>query len=365
MDETAVYIGTRNGEFIAIPHTRFVNTDSISIKEKDLLSPHDCEGQTFAAQRDRTCVLWRFPPNKNDKEVTATYSDGVLQDDRLYIALNRVEDSSKRDSKATGYVYALATSDGDEIWPVPSRTAGQIFGSPAVEGDHIYVADDKGIVYAFETQSGERIWERKVSDKRFWSTPAVADGVVYIGGMDKRLHALDAKTGEPKWPTPFKAGGAIASRPLILGGLVYVGAFDGKIHAIDRATGKEQASFSADNWVWNDAIAQDDTIYVASLSGSIYALRADDLTELWRYPASGSDAPTAPIRSALLISGNDLFAATNNGHILAIVLKDGASDRRRDPADLDAKVLASFAAAGSKLYVSDMKERLHQIEVRQ
>lgn len=366
VDDTAVYIGTRNGEFVAIPHTRFLNSDSISIKEKDLLSPEICEGVTPpAAQRDRTCVLWRFPAEKKEKEVTATYSDGVLRGNRLYVALNRVEDTSKRNSKATGYVYALNTKDGAEIWDAPFRTAGQIFGSPAVEGDRAYVADDKGIVYAFETKTGERLWERQVSDQKFWSTPTVDDGVLYIGGMDKRLYALKAESGDDAWPAPFQADGAIASQPLVAGDLVYVGAFDRTVYSVNRKTGKEQKPFSADQWIWNDAVAKGDAIYVASLSGTIYALRASDLTPLWQYPPQGSEAFTGPIRSTLLISGDDLFAATRKGHILALALKDGSPNRRRDPADLDAQVLSSLSISGSKLYVSDTEQRLHQIEVRQ
>ncbi|MSQ25355.1 MAG: hypothetical protein EXR49_03635 [Dehalococcoidia bacterium] len=363
VDDTAVYIGTRNGEFVAIPNTRFLKADSISIKEKDLFIPADCEGLLPSALRDRTCVLWRFPAEKKEKEVTATYSDGVLRDGRLYVALNRVADTSKRNSKATGFVYALNAKDGAEIWDFP--TAGQIFGSPAVQGDRVYVADDKGIVYAFETPTGERVWERQVSHQKFWSTPTVADGVVYIGGMDKRLYALDSATGSPVWPAPFQADGAIASKPLVAGDMIYVGAFDRTVHAVDRATGKERASFSADQWVWNDAVVKGEAIYVASLSGTIYALRASDLTELWRFPTKGTEALTGPIRSTLLISGDDLFAATRKGHILALALKDGAPDRRRDPADLDAQVLSSLSISGSKLYVSDMDQRLHQIEVRQ
>ena len=43
------------------------------------------------------------------------------------------------------------------------------------------------------------------------SSPAVADGVVYIGSSDNFLYAIDAATGKQRWK--FDAHGNVASSP--------------------------------------------------------------------------------------------------------------------------------------------------------
>lgn len=48
------------------------------------------------------------------------------------------------------------------------------------------------------------------------TSPAVADGVVYIGSLDGHLHALDRDTGKEKWN--FKSSRPIASSPAVDGG---------------------------------------------------------------------------------------------------------------------------------------------------
>jgi len=49
----------------------------------------------------------------------------------------------------------------------------------------------------------------------------LSDGVIYIGGTDHALYALDAKTGKPKWPGGFRTRDTITGAPIISNGLVY------------------------------------------------------------------------------------------------------------------------------------------------
>ena len=53
----------------------------------------------------------------------------------------------------------------------------------------------------------------------------MADGVVYIGGFDGYVYALDAATGERLWR--FNTYGWIDSSPAVVGGVIYVGSSGG------------------------------------------------------------------------------------------------------------------------------------------
>src|SRR5205085_7547205 len=67
------------------------------------------------------------------------------------------------------------------------------------------------------------------------SSPAVANGTVFVGSGDGHLYALQLATGERRWR--FDAGSVVASSPAVGGGLVYATARDGSIFAVDTATG--------------------------------------------------------------------------------------------------------------------------------
>ncbi len=53
-------------------------------------------------------------------------------------------------------------------------------------------------MYALDAASGELKWKFKVDDSAYahFTSPQVANGVLYAGGDTGRLYALDIKTGD-------------------------------------------------------------------------------------------------------------------------------------------------------------------------
>ena len=64
------------------------------------------------------------------------------------------------------------------------------------------------------------------------SSPAVADGVVYVGSQDHTLYALDARTGKRLWS--YATGSSIVSSPTVADGAVYVGSNDHNLYAFNQ-----------------------------------------------------------------------------------------------------------------------------------
>ena len=61
-----------------------------------------------------------------------------------------------------------------------------------------------------------------------------------VGSHDRFLHAVDQGTGQVRWR--FAAAGPIDdSSPAVGDGLVYVGTLAGTVHAVDLRTGRDQA----------------------------------------------------------------------------------------------------------------------------
>jgi hypothetical protein len=66
-----------------------------------------------------------------------------------------------------------------------------------------------------------------------FSSPAVANGVVYVGSDDSNVYALNATTGAKLWG--FTTGYWVYSSPAVANGTVYVGSVDGNVYAIGNA----------------------------------------------------------------------------------------------------------------------------------
>ena len=127
-----------------------------------------------------------------------------------------------------GELAAFRASSGTLLWTV----AGNFLSSPSASEGTVYVGDDDNL-QAFSEADGSPVWTAAVSAGK--STPAIADGVLYVGAEDGTLHAIDQGTGASIWTDDL--GGAIESSPAVANGVVYVGSTTGALYAVDAETG--------------------------------------------------------------------------------------------------------------------------------
>ena len=62
-----------------------------------------------------------------------------------------------------------------------------------------------------------------------WGSPAVANGVVYVGAFDDKVYAFDAATGAQLWTAT--TGNIIGSSPAVANGTLYIGSLDNSLYA--------------------------------------------------------------------------------------------------------------------------------------
>ena len=81
----------------------------------------------------------------------------------------------------------------------------------------------KGINQTSKVKIGTPIWEFETGDKVF-SSPAIGpDGMVYVGSVDKKLYAINGKSGVKLWEFETGAGVSDSSPAIGPDGTVYVG----------------------------------------------------------------------------------------------------------------------------------------------
>jgi outer membrane protein assembly factor BamB len=114
-------------------------------------------------------------------------------------------------------------------------TGGGVYSSPAVANGVVYVGSEDNNVYALNAKTGALLWNYTTGNS-IDSSPAVANGVVYVGGGND-VYALNASSGALLWS--YATNGAVESSPAVVNGVVYVGSDDGNLYAFGLKKGRK------------------------------------------------------------------------------------------------------------------------------
>lgn len=191
-------------------------------------------------------------------------------------------------------LYAIEAHSGRLKWKY--ETGGLVRSQPAIADQRIYFSSDDGYLYALESEHGLEQWrvdignisERavlslSVTSSDFYdyrqSSPAIADGWIYIGSADGNVYALDADTGEIRWK--FQTGEKVRATPTVENGIVYIGSWDGFLYALDAKSGQLHWKYDAAPHtdppfyyrpIQTKALVYNGLVYCASRKASIFAL---------------------------------------------------------------------------------------------
>lgn len=216
----------------------------------------------------------------------------------------------------------------------------------AAQGN-LYISTAGGLV-VLDAASGELAW-RWDTELPLGNSPTVADGVVYVAGYDRKLHALDAATGRHLWEfAGAKAG--YDTNPLVVDGRVFVGNRDGVMYAVGAHGTPQQGrllwDFDTQQPIHLTAAHHGGVIYFASNDNRAYALVAETGEMLWRsepLPTNGFQAywpvahgdkviysgapnyrPGAPGVGAAPDSHAEIFAGVAGGQLIGEMLPSEA-----------------------------------------
>ncbi len=164
-------------------------------------------------------------------------------------------------------IDASNVSDLDIAWRATTGTA--IFSSPAVANGVVYVGSYDDNLYAYNATTGALLWSA-TTGSRIESSPAVANGVVYVGSQDDKLYAYHATTGALLWSAT--TGSTIASSPAVANGVVYVGSYDDNLYAYNVTTGALLWSATTGSRIESSPALANGMVYVGSEDNNLYAL---------------------------------------------------------------------------------------------
>lgn len=221
------------------------------------------------------------------------------------------------------------------------HTGGAVISSPAVWNGLVYVGSTDGDVYAIDRERGVLRW-RFATKSRVVSSPAVAGGMLYFNSYDGNMYAVDAATGRLRWK--FQTGGekrfegthlhgfqpaaetmpdpfdVFLSSPTVWHDAVYFGSGDGNIYALDAGSGRLRWKVKTGDVVHASPAVADGTLFVGSWDGYFYALDAGSGVEKWRFK-TGDDATIhnqVGIQSSAAVVDGMVYFGCRDSHLYAL-----------------------------------------------
>ncbi len=214
------------------------------------------------------------------------------------------------------------TADGQVVW---ERSLFEEFGKisgyggrtqcPVVDEDRVIVGffglswgdlakpPPRMAYYAFDKRTGELLWVSPVGGRprdTNYSHPviAVVDGerLLIGGGADGGIHAIQARSGKPKWSFRMSRRGLNAT-PVVVGHRVYISHGEdnidttkfGRVECIDA---RGSGDITDTNSIWRvdgikagytGLLEKDGILYVVADTGRLYAFDSANGDRLWSY----------------------------------------------------------------------------------
>jgi outer membrane protein assembly factor BamB len=161
----------------------------------------------------------RFNSNRRESP-SNIYGMPVLHENRVYVAgggdiwwgkhqawLKCVDATGAGDRTANGLLW--------------SYTLGRhVLATPAIAEGMVFIGDCAGAFHCIDIQTGKAIWTHEIRGDA-WSSPFIADGKVYQGTQGGMLYAF-ALSRDKKVLQAMELGSAVSASPVAANGVLYV-----------------------------------------------------------------------------------------------------------------------------------------------
>ena len=346
-------IGTENPQGWASPV--FDNNTVYFLQSKDRL------GAAPITSTDQTITLdWSFPDKNRteDKDISlkAVYGEPVIDGDRLYF------------SSYSGGVFALNKTDGRPVWRMKDEIKGHVVGGVAVGANVLAFGTTDGHLYVVNKadKSPAPGWNAKGRSfgEEIWATPIIKGDTLYVATMGGDVHALSVKDGSELWEEPFHTSGAVPDITL-MGDRLFVASLNRNLYEVSSADGAEIGQFKATDWVWTQPAFQDDHAYFGDFAGKVYDVDITDMQNaLWSL-SLGDDR----VKSSPGIVDNVLIVADRQPTVHFIDIGPNANPEQRQLNEVaptaGGTIRADVAVHDGFAYLSTTKGKLLRADPKQ
>ena len=231
--------------------------------------------------------------------------------------------------------YAVDAQTGAEIWKYDLKPADNFYlrkddwdyhdASPVVYDNVVYFGSSTGRMLGFDVASGELVWDFTAPGNRgVRSTPVILDGIIYYGDFGGEYKAVNLETKEIVWKRDFYV--AFQNSAAIKDDVIIIAGRNRRILALDIKTGETKWEYKdpEDSWITGDPVIDGDTVYIStSDSKKVYALNFNDGTVVAEYPIYKNSFTKVIVDSGLLyVTSGDAYAKPGTGSLQVYKLGD-------------------------------------------
>ncbi len=195
------------------------------------------------------------------------------------------------------------------------------------------------------------LWRFRCEDE-IRSSPAVHNGIVYIGAYDHNLYAVNADNGKFLWK--YATEGGIGSSPHVCGGNVFFGSADRLLYAINADTGRISWTCPTQGSVWSSPQAAFDHVFFGSDDQHLYAANVHSGRVAWKFETDGK------VRSSPAVGDDAIYVGCEGGVVYAVDTSGQARWRFRARRG----VTSSPALSKEMLYVGCQDSYIHSLDIR-
>jgi outer membrane protein assembly factor BamB len=285
-------------------------------------------------------------------------SDSFKQGTVLWkITLDGTASGPIRNSDSTLYVavsaggtgdhqlYALARADSSKRWALQLGSGA----TGVAHGDRqLYTGTSAGDIIAVRPESGDIAWKQGGTQK-ISSALTVSDGRVLVGDVDRRIRAHDAETGRTLWTARINQ--SVRGAPRVLGNQVLVGGRN-LLYAFDSADGTRNWSTLVAGSVIAPVATGDEWAAVCA-GNSVHRVDTETGERNWRFDTD------LPIRRAPAIADDTVYVGSDDGHLYAI---DSTAGEARWRVQLGDKLTTRPVVANGRIYVGSASGALSAVD---
>lgn len=263
-----------------------------------------------------------------------------------------------------GALFALDAATGGDIWRI--QTDLPLSSAPGAGGGAVVAVSSNGDVVAYEADSGEERWRARVPSAVL-AAPLVAQGTAVVRAANGRISGFDLATGQRRWiferqvPALTLRG---TSSPALGQGVAYVGYEDGMLVALRLQDGLR---------VWEQRVAEPEgrteidrmadiagevqvglgEVFAASYGGQVMALQAQSGQPLW--------ARDIQSYAGLALTGRSLLVGDATSTVWALDRNSSSALWQQDA--LANRFLTSPAVQGGHVVVGDLEGYVHWLNL--
>jgi len=199
-----------------------------------------------------------------------------------------------------------------------------IFSSPVIREDVVYFGGLDSILYAVDIHSGKEKWRFRTHGQ-IRSSVCPGDELLYLNGGDGILYALNRSSGAVVWKFPtheekkYDFADYFHSTPVLANGILYFGSGDGSLYALNSKTGALSWSYATGNVLHTAPAIDHGKIFFGSFDGYVYALNLGDGSLAWKFKTVGHNYfPKGEVQGAPFAFNHTIYIGARDYNIYAL-----------------------------------------------